>query len=91
MIQSDSRIRDGQNRPAPPSATAHAYATLVRALQSASLQHSDMRVMLRHLLVEQKETDVCEERRREHWRREARGSAGRFCPSLVEIPPSYRL
>jgi hypothetical protein len=57
---------------APPSVTAHAYATLVRALQSASLQHSDMRVMLRHLLVEQKETDLCEKRRREHWRREAR-------------------
>jgi hypothetical protein len=40
--------RDGQNRPALPRAAARAYATLVRALQSACLQHPDMRVMLRH-------------------------------------------
>ena len=66
-------IRDGQNRPALPRAAAHAYATLVRALQSASLQHPDMRVMLRHLLVEQKETELCEARMREQWRGEARG------------------
>ena len=43
-----------------------------------------MRVMLRHLLVEQKETELCEARMREQWRGEARGDFVHLCYKLSE-------